>query len=146
TAADRLHRGHRPVGEGRRGEVRDVVGRTARWRRDRAGEGIRMSALSVATAGAASEAVAAAVPTLVADRVASRLFGTDATLWGVEAEPEASIRLSWTALPRSSRPLVGQISALRGEVMTADVDRVVLCGMGGSSLAPEVICGTVGKD
>lgn len=105
-----------------------------------------MSTLAVATAGAASAAITAAVPDLVADRVASRLFAQDATLWGPHAEPEASIRLAWTTLARTSRPLVGQISALREELMTDGVDRVVLCGMGGSSLAPEVICATEGKD
>ena len=51
-------------------------------------------------------------------------------------------RLSWVALPRTSRPLVGEVSALRSELAEAGVDHVVLCGMGGSSLAPEVICAT----
>src|SRR5690606_9978531 len=32
----------------------------------------------------------------------------------------------------------------RTELRAAGVDRVVLCGMGGSSLAPEVICGAEG--
>ena len=105
-----------------------------------------MSTLAVATAGAATDAVTAVVPTLVEDKVASRLFGRDATLWGPDAEPEASVRLAWTGLPRSSRPLVGEVAALRADLMTDGVDRVVLCGMGGSSLAPEVICATAGKD
>lgn len=102
--------------------------------------------MAVAAAGAAADAVDAAVPTLVSDRVASRLFDEDATLWGPDAEPEASKRLAWTGLPRTSRPLVGEVEALREELMTDGVDRVVLCGMGGSSLAPEVICATEGKD
>jgi glucose-6-phosphate isomerase len=105
-----------------------------------------MSAVGVATAGAATTAVEAAVPRLVTDRVASRLFQMDHTLWGAAAESEASVRLAWTALPRASRPLVGQIAALRAELLSDSVDRVVLCGMGGSSLAPEVICGTEGRD
>ncbi|MGA8047432.1 MAG: glucose-6-phosphate isomerase [Dermatophilaceae bacterium] len=105
-----------------------------------------MSAVAVATAGAATAAVTDAVPGLVADRVASRLFGMDHTLWGPEAEAEASIRLAWTALPRTSRPLVGEIAALRAELMSESVDRVVLCGMGGSSLAPNVICATEGRE
>jgi glucose-6-phosphate isomerase len=103
-------------------------------------------ALEVAATGAAAEAIGTHVPGLVADRFASRLFGQDATLWGPDAESEASIRLSWVGLPRSSRPLVGEISALRSELGEAGVDHVVLCGMGGSSLAPEVICGTYGVE
>ena len=103
-----------------------------------------MTTLDVAATGAAADAVSAHVPTLVADRVASRLFAGDHTLWGPEAEAEAAKRLSWTGLPRTSRHLVGEIEALRGELQETGYDRVVLCGMGGSSLAPEVICATAG--
>ena len=103
-----------------------------------------MSALEVAATGAAADAIAAHVPTLVADRVASRLFHQDATLWGAAAEEESAKRLSWTGLPRSSRHLVGEIAALKAELSETGYDRVVLCGMGGSSLAPEVICATAG--
>ncbi|TKG70414.1 glucose-6-phosphate isomerase [Prauserella endophytica] len=81
---------------------------------------------------------------LVSDGVASKVGAQDATLWGAEAESEASIRLSWTTLHRSSRPLIGEIEALRTELRSEGVDRVVLAGMGGSSLAPEVITGTEG--
>ena len=105
-----------------------------------------MSTLAVATAGAATDAIATAVPALVEDRVASRLFAQDPTLWGPDAEAEASVRLAWTGLARSSRPLVGEVAALREELRAQGVERVVLCGMGGSSLAPEVICGTEGRD
>jgi glucose-6-phosphate isomerase len=105
-----------------------------------------MSSLSVSASGAAADAIATHVPELVADRVASKLFAQDATLWGPEAEPESRIRLSWVGLPRSSRPLVGEIEALRDDFAARGLAHVVLCGMGGSSLAPEVICATAGKD
>jgi glucose-6-phosphate isomerase len=81
---------------------------------------------------------------LVRDSAPSRLTAGDPTLWGPAAEPEASIRLSWTTLHESSRPLVAEITALREELLAEGVDRVVLAGMGGSSLAPEVITGTAG--
>ncbi len=84
------------------------------------------------------------VASLVADRFASRLFGQDGTLWGAEAESEASIRLSWVELAESSRPLVPQVLELRDQLRAAGISRVVLCGMGGSSLAPEVICAAAG--
>ncbi|MGL4745644.1 MAG: glucose-6-phosphate isomerase [Dermatophilaceae bacterium] len=105
-----------------------------------------MSALDVTATGPAADAVAAHVPRLVGDRFASRLFAKDATLWGPDAEAEASVRLAWVGLPRASRPLVGEIAALRDDLRADGVDRVVLCGMGGSSLAPEVICATAGVD
>lgn len=103
-----------------------------------------MTSLSVAAAGAAADAVAAHVPALVADGVASGIFAQDASLWGPAAEDEAAKRLSWVGLGRTSRHLVGEISALRDRLREQGVDRVVLCGMGGSSLAPEVICATAG--
>ena len=43
-----------------------------------------------------------------------------------------------------SKPLVPEIEALRGELLARGVTRVVLAGMGGSSLAPEVIAQTTG--
>ncbi|HEX6352773.1 glucose-6-phosphate isomerase [Actinophytocola sp.] len=86
----------------------------------------------------------AIVEQLVADQAASKLAAGDATLWGAEAESEASIRLAWTKLHETSRPLRGEIEALRSELNTEGVDRVVLAGMGGSSLAPEVITNTAG--
>ena len=102
--------------------------------------------LEIVATGAAAEAVAHHVPRLVDDSFASRLFAEDATLWGPEAEPEAAIRLAWVRLPRTSRPLVGEVAAIRDELAGQGVDHVVLCGMGGSSLAPEVICATAGVE
>jgi glucose-6-phosphate isomerase len=105
-----------------------------------------VSSLEVSATGAAADAIGAHVPALVADGVAGRLFARDATLWGEAAEPEASKRLGWVGLHRSSRPLVGEIAALRDELAGEGLDHVVLCGMGGSSLAPEVICAAAGVE
>src|SRR3954447_18902176 len=77
-----------------------------------------------------------------ADGLAAAIVGKDATLWGPEASAEASVRLGWLDCTRISRPLVAEIEALRAELARAGVDRVVLAGMGGSSLAPEVITAT----
>lgn len=100
--------------------------------------------LVVEVSGAAEDAVRTELPGLVADRVASRLFAQDPTLWGPEAEAEAAQRLAWVGLPTTSRPLVERIGALRAELAAEGVDQVVLCGMGGSSLAPEVITAVAG--
>ncbi len=82
------------------------------------------------------------VATLVAERVASALARRDPTLWGPDAEPEAARRLGWVGLPQTSRPLLDTVAVLRAELHADGIDRVVLSGMGGSSLAPEVICAT----
>jgi glucose-6-phosphate isomerase len=91
-----------------------------------------------------AEETAPLVEQLVAENVAAKLAAQDPTLWGPDAEPEASIRLAWTALHETSRPLLAEIDALRAELRAEGVDRVVLAGMGGSSLAPEVITSTAG--
>ena len=81
---------------------------------------------------------------LAGDDVAARLVRKDATLWGPDAESEAAVRLGWLDLPASSRSLVTSLGQLRAELQEEGLDRIVLCGMGGSSLAPEVICRTAG--
>jgi glucose-6-phosphate isomerase len=105
-----------------------------------------VSTLEVAATGAAADGIARHVPELVADKFASRLFARDAELWGPEARSEASARLGWTTLHRTSRHLLGQVAAMRQELLEEGLDHVVLCGMGGSSLAPEVICATAGVE
>jgi glucose-6-phosphate isomerase len=99
-------------------------------------------AVAVRVFGEAERAVTEHVAGLVDEQFASRLFRRDATLWGPDAEEEASKRLAWVGLAESSRPLLSVIQPVRDACREAGLDRVVLCGMGGSSLAPEVICGT----
>ena len=99
------------------------------------------TAVEISDDGLAAEARPLA-DQLATERVASKLAAGDPTLWGPEAEDEASVRLSWTTLHETSRPLVAEIDALRAELHSEGLDRVVLAGMGGSSLAPEVITGT----
>lgn len=87
-------------------------------------------------------APASARAALVADGVPGRLAQKDPTLWGPDAENEAKIRLGWVDTFRRTRDLLPQLAELREEL--ADLDHVVLAGMGGSSLAPEVITRTLG--
>ncbi|MFF1878854.1 glucose-6-phosphate isomerase [Leifsonia sp. NPDC058230] len=96
--------------------------------------------------GAAEEAVNRHVPQLVSDLVASGITAQDPALWGPDAEDEASKRLGWTEAVAISRPLVPEIVALRDELRAKGVDHIVLGGMGGSSLAPEVITRTAGVE
>jgi hypothetical protein len=73
----------------------------------------------------------------------ARLISKDSTIWGPEAQAEASIRLNWIDLPESSRDLLPQFDALAAK--HRDKSNVILCGMGGSSLGPEVIAQTFSK-
>ncbi|MFI6230801.1 glucose-6-phosphate isomerase [Micromonospora echinospora] len=104
------------------------------------------AAAGLAVYGAAAVDAAGATSTrdaLVRDGVPGRLAQKDATVWGPDAEQEAKIRLGWVDTHRRSRDLLPQLAELKTEL--GDLDHVVLAGMGGSSLAPEVIARTLGK-
>ncbi|MBN9131138.1 MAG: glucose-6-phosphate isomerase [Paenarthrobacter ureafaciens] len=105
-----------------------------------------MSTISFDASGAAQQAIAKHIDSLVEDRIATRIFAKDHTLWGPDAESESAIRLGWVEAPAVSQPLVGQILELRAALRAEGVSHIVLCGMGGSSLAPEVIAGTAGVE
>ncbi|GAA1788309.1 glucose-6-phosphate isomerase [Planosporangium flavigriseum] len=83
---------------------------------------------------------------LTADRVPERLAAKDPTLWGPEAEAEAKIRLGWVDTFRHSREMLPALAELHAELESIGIDHVVLAGMGGSSLAPEVIARTLDVD
>lgn len=76
---------------------------------------------------------------------AAALAAKDASLWGPAAAPEASIRLNWIDLPLTSRELLPELDALSAWARSTGLTNVILCGMGGSSLAPEVISKTYEK-
>jgi len=80
-----------------------------------------------------------------ADGLPVSLVGKDSTLWGPEATQEASVRLGWLDVVETGRALLPELLALREALAGEGVDRVVLAGMGGSSLAPEVICASAGR-
>lgn len=71
----------------------------------------------------------------------ARLLERDTTLW-----PDGNVaatRLGWTDIHRRLRPEIGDMQRWAGNV---DAGRVVLVGMGGSSLGPEVLRAAVGDD
>jgi glucose-6-phosphate isomerase len=100
--------------------------------------------VSIAASGDAARAIDSVVPRLVTDLVASGITAQDPELWGPDAEAEASERLGWVEAVSVSRPLVDEVVALRESLRAEGIDHVVLAGMGGSSLAPEVITRTSG--
>lgn len=105
-----------------------------------------MSSMSFNASGAASQAWQVHGEALVADAVASKIFAKDNTLWGPDSESEAAVRLGWVEAPAVSSPLVAEILSLRDELRAEGVNHIVLAGMGGSSLAPEVITNTAGVE
>ena len=76
--------------------------------------------------------------------ISIRLAQKDSTIWGIDTE--AATRLNWVDLPIKSRELMPQLDSLSAWARTNRLDRVILCGMGGSSLGAEVIAAAYGKD
>lgn len=102
--------------------------------------------MKVKVTAAAITAIQENLPSLIADKVASRIFAKDFTLWGKDAESESAIRLGWVDAAEKSLALLPAVNKLREDLLADGVSRVVLCGMGGSSLAPEVITATAGVE
>jgi len=71
-------------------------------------------------------------------RVADRLEEADATLWGPPGTPEIANRLGWLRISEQMLDELVQIEAFTDGVRRDGLADVVLLGMGGSSLAPEV--------
>ena len=72
-----------------------------------------------------------------------RLWAKDPTVWFDPPRPEIDNRLGWLDLPETSQAIVDQVSALAAESRAEGITDLVLCGMGGSSLAPEVFADTL---
>jgi transaldolase/glucose-6-phosphate isomerase len=72
------------------------------------------------------------------EKFACRLWQKDPTLWSPKPVPEISDRLGWLTLPETMHEQVEDLKAFAEEVKAEGVRHVVLLGMGGSSLAPEV--------
>lgn len=75
-------------------------------------------------------------------RFACRLWEKDPTLWSAIQVPELTDRLGWLTLPEMMLERLDDLSGFAQEVSADGVRHVVLLGMGGSSLAPEVFART----
>ena len=74
---------------------------------------------------------------------ARRLWAKDHTLWAKEPA-EIANRLGWLTLPEAMQAQAPAIAAFVQEARAVGFEHVVLLGMGGSSLAPEVFARTFG--
>lgn len=76
--------------------------------------------------------------------LAERFWSADPTIWSEDPDTqELENRLGWLDLHNTMRSALPEIERVADEVRR-DSDHVVLCGMGGSSLAPEVFAKVFG--
>ena len=102
----------------------------------------KVLALERAESGDTDEAVAdAALAHLESTEVGKRLWAEDTTLWSADPMVRAAIanRLGWLHTPAAMRGQVPDLQRFAGDVRADGITDVVLLGMGGSSLAPEVM-------
>lgn len=74
-----------------------------------------------------------------------RLWAKDPTLWFPKPEPEIANRLGWLFLPEMKHEKIEDLIFFAEQVKDVDISHVVLLGMGGSSLAPEIFQKTFGN-
>jgi transaldolase/glucose-6-phosphate isomerase len=76
-----------------------------------------------------------------AEEWATRLADKDVTLWGGDADVHAKIanRLGWLDAPAHFTTQVGALEAFGEKIRDAGFTTAIVAGMGGSSLAPEVL-------
>ncbi|MGQ0847853.1 MAG: glucose-6-phosphate isomerase [Actinomycetota bacterium] len=79
------------------------------------------------------------------ETLVTRLQAKDPTLWGEPDTPELADRLGWIDLPQTIRTRLGELGEIAETALAAGTESVVLLGMGGSSLAPEVFGAVIGS-
>ena len=93
---------------------------------------------------AVDAAVAVRLDASDAAQLPKRIWARDPTVWKDDPDtPEIRDRLGWLTVGKAMAQQVKALTAFADEVR-AEFSRVVLCGMGGSSLAPEVLWRTFG--
>jgi transaldolase/glucose-6-phosphate isomerase len=103
---------------------------------------------AVAQLGSLAAPVKTRVAKLQTDSVPARLHAIDPSLWTADpaGQAEIKIRLGWLGLPHTSRAVAAEAAAFAAEIhKDTAIKGVLLLGMGGSSLAPEVMSLVAGE-
>jgi glucose-6-phosphate isomerase len=88
-------------------------------------------------------AVSARLSSLAAARVIERIWARDHTVW--QHDPaECADRLGWLTAHQAMFPRLPAMAALRDRFLASGATTTLLLGMGGSSLAPEVMASAFG--
>ncbi|HKR23087.1 MAG TPA: hypothetical protein VJS17_10860, partial [Pyrinomonadaceae bacterium] len=79
--------------------------------------------------------------------VAKRLFDKDASLWKSDDASRKMIRnsLGWLTVAEEMTGVAGELSEFAETIRSRGFQYVMVCGMGGSSLCPEVLARTFGR-
>jgi transaldolase / glucose-6-phosphate isomerase len=89
--------------------------------------------------GPAEEAVTSRLAAWSSEDAVGRIWRKDPRFWPQAPAPEVPDRLGWLRAPEQSAARVAELRAFAQETVGDGVEHVVVLGMGGSSLAPQVI-------
>lgn len=91
--------------------------------------------------GPLEKSVSARIAQLQSDDFLKRFYSKDASLWTKDpkGQEEVRIRMGWLTSPSTSSALLPELKKLVSEVQSAGYTHALLLGMGGSSLAAEVL-------
>src|SRR5215218_1748802 len=96
--------------------------------------------------GDTAAVVDAALATARDEQWAERLFGRDPSLWSADERVQSGIsdRLGWLDAPEHFREHIADLEGFGRGIREAGFRQALVMGMGGSSLAPEVLARTFG--
>jgi transaldolase/glucose-6-phosphate isomerase len=98
----------------------------------------RPDAIEADLPAALEQAVAGRLRRAVDEDVVHRIWHRDGTLWAPAGTPEVTDRLGWLDISEKMLEVADDLVAFAEQVRDEGYTDVVLLGMGGSSLAPEV--------
>ena len=98
-------------------------------------------ASAVSSLGPIADSVSKRIAQLEADSAPKRLWSHEPTLWTTDPEGQAEVkkRMGWMDSPEKARALFPAYTAFADEIHREKIDRVLVLGMGGSSLTAEVL-------
>jgi len=104
----------------------------------------RPAAIAATIDAQLSAAIAARVATAVEERIARRVWAKDESLWGGPGVAEIGDRLGWLTISDAMLERADELVEFAAGCAAEGLTDAVLLGMGGSSLAPEVLWRTFG--
>jgi glucose-6-phosphate isomerase len=97
--------------------------------------------------GALTDSFTSAMKEAETEQIAKRIWRHDATLWKTEPEHQKVIRnsLGWLTVANEMIGVLDELTQLAEQTRNRGFRHVMVCGMGGSSLCPEVLAQTFGQ-
>jgi transaldolase/glucose-6-phosphate isomerase len=91
--------------------------------------------------GPLAKSVSDRVNKLQSDDFIHRFYAKDASLWtnDTKNQEEVRIRMGWLTSPKTSNAMIPELKKFASQIQSAGFTHALLIGMGGSSLAPEVM-------